>query len=744
MIELKNISNILVVCDEPWSPMWMSKHHYTNELVKLGYDVYFVDPPGKWSAKNIVSKISTRKEGKIKVLTIPNRYPIGINPEKALKNDVINLNALRKIGILGPKTLVWNFDGRRFAEPGCKMIYHIVDNNKAVLLDDIVSKNSDLIVCTSEHFIKGYENASCPKIVIPHGISLDELTIDKAACENIKSKHDNFLLSVGSFSKKSNLQLLQLISDSFPEFTLLLLGSDHLGEDEQWQKLIGSSNVSFEGVVPAAELKNYISAARICLTCYLFDHASTINLGAASSLKNMNYLAQNKITISTLANDLDLFQNRGIYSADNSADFVSLIEKGLNSELSIDEDLIQSELKSLLYPKLIQQILTKLDNLINIQENSNSLKDESISGEQILVISNEPWGDIWYSKQNYAYELSKTNKVIFINPVGRWNPKSLFSALINKTKYNDNLTILNYSNALPVRTSFLDKWNNKITSKRLRKQLQKDNFLKPIHWSFDPFRLYDHKLFNAKIGIYHCVDLYGFKYYGERQIASNSDVIFVSSKTFFDTYQKFNKPMFSLPHGISSEEFKVSPTESNEVEIGHKDYGLYTGVIDERIDFGLLEKALVKFKDVPFLFLGPHRLPDNEIAHRIFTENKYPNLFAPGAVHFKKLKVYIAEAKFCISFMNTKIEGNMIAHHKSLLYLSHGKPVFGAAFSEYKNLDEIFYMSNDHDELLNMLGAFLENGEPSEFSKIRISYAQEYTFENILSQARTYLKDMVN
>ena len=32
-----------------------------------------------------------------------------------------------------------------------------------------------------------------------------------------------------------------------------------------------------------------------------------------------------------------------------------------------------------------------------------------LENQTILVTSNEPWGDLWYSKQNYAYELSKKN-----------------------------------------------------------------------------------------------------------------------------------------------------------------------------------------------------------------------------------------------------------------------------------------------------------------------------------------------
>jgi hypothetical protein len=737
----KEISNILIVCDEKWGPMWMSKHHYAHELALLGYDVYFVNPPESWTPKNFFTKPKIEKIGAIKVITINNKYPIGTSISKALRNDRVNLKLLRKEGILNDKSLVWNFDGRRFSRPSCKMIYHIADHNKSVLLDDLVSKNSDLIVCTSERFLEGYQNVRCPKIVIPHGISAKELIADLNESESIKKQQGKFLIAIGTFSDRNNLELLKLTADSFPEHTLLLLGQDNLGDHEGWQTLIQSKNVSYLGVVPAKELKNYISAAALCLTCYRFDHAALINSGAASSLKNMNYLAQNKVTISTLANDIEDFQDQGIYSATNDHDFISLIKKGLNNELAINSDLIQTKLKDLLYPKLILQILNKLLNKSNAETETTD-SEETINGKNILLVSNEPWGDIWYSKQNYAYELSKNNNIIFVDPVERWRPKSLFSAHITATRCGDNLAILKYRNAIPVRTSFLDRWNNKITSRRLKKHLVNINFHNHIHWTFDPFRLYDPKLLDAVFSIYHCVDLYGFNYYGENQIATNSDIMFFSSKEFFKTYVNYSNKKVLLPHGISLEEFKIDPIEAAETSLKHTNYGLYIGVIDNRVDFELLEKALIKFKDVKFLFVGPLVIPDDEIAHSIFIEKKYSNLIAIGPVHFKKLKFYISLSNFCISFMDTKIEDNMIAHHKSLLYLSHGKATFGPEFSEYEELNEILYMSNDHNKLLNLIEGFLAKGEPSELSTKRIDYAKGYTFENLLKQANHHIKDL--
>ena len=263
-------------------------------------------------------------------------------------------------------------------------------------------------------------------------------------------------------------------------------------------------------------------------------------------------------------------------------------------------------------------------------------------------------------------------------------------------------------------------------------------------WSFDPFRLYDAKLLGARLGIYHCVDLYGFKYYGENQLSKKCDALFVTSSTFLDTYKQYTKPKFIVPHGISEEEFNLERSELLKLDVKETGYGLYTGVVDLRIDFIFLEKVLIQFKDVTFVFVGPLKLPDSIVAHRIFVEKKHPNVIVVGQRHFKSLKYYIHKAKFCISFMDTSYAPNMIHHHKTLHYLAHGKPIFSPVFSEYKKNDHLFYMSNHHDDLLHLLSNFIKHGEDIGLSKKRIEFARGYTFERIFKKSHTFLKTIDN
>ncbi len=145
----------------------------------------------------------------------------------------------------------------------------------------------------------------------------------------------------------------------------------------------------------------------------------------------------------------------------------------------------------------------------------------------ILIISNEPWGDIWYSKHNWAFELSKNNQVYFINPPKRWKIFDLFKTKILTTKYNDNLYILNYNNRLPfTRFNILFKINENIIFKQLNKFFKdKDNI---IFWTFDPYRLINPKKMNLVTSIYFIADKYQIQ--REKQLINNVENILSVSK----------------------------------------------------------------------------------------------------------------------------------------------------------------------------------------------------------------------
>ncbi|MFN3917740.1 MAG: hypothetical protein ACK4K0_08350 [Flavobacteriales bacterium] len=358
----------------------------------------------------------------------------------------------------------------------------------------------------------------------------------------------------------------------------------------------------------------------------------------------------------------------------------------------------------------------------------------------ILIISNEPWGEVWYSKHNYAYELSKGNQVIFINPASKWRLQNLFRTKVKVEQISESLYQLSYFNFLP---AFFLGYNNRIVSKRIQTAMGKMKFTSPIFWSFDPYRLYEPKLLDAKLSIFHAVDKYLFIHPAEEKLYRNVNLFLSVSKEFEQDFKRFNKPILTLPHGISSEEFVIDEKGLAEENIMLSNYGLYVGNIDNRIDYELLEMAIKQLPSINFVFIGNINIVKKNPAFvRIFEDRKYSNVHYLGAKNFKKLKYHIHKSLFCIAFMSKNHPGNLISHHKIYQYLSLGKAVFSPVFSEYQAISHLLYMENDSEELIKKLELFLSGGENPTLSEERINYARGNTYENVFDEISKHISNL--
>lgn len=359
-----------------------------------------------------------------------------------------------------------------------------------------------------------------------------------------------------------------------------------------------------------------------------------------------------------------------------------------------------------------------------------------LENQYILIVSNEPWGAVWYSKHNWAYELSKKNKVVFINPPKTWVFKNLFSTKISTFNYSSTLTILNYTNRFPLtRFEFLSNINELLISQTIKKWLKKNVVSDYIFWTFDPYRFSNPKQFQPKTAIYFRVD----KYINDKEktLLKNTDKLVVVSKELLKGIT-FNGSVLELSHGISEEEFINDSTIEYE-----KDFLLYVGNIDHRLDVELIDKMLLTFPEELFLFIGEIEDVKNELFQEIFYRNKHKNLIIHGTEHFKKLKNYIAKAKVCIAPMLLEINGNNINHHKLLQYLALGKPVLVPQFTDYQN-NKLVYTYNNHEEGIQQLSKILKEEQNELITQERITFAKQFTYENLIKKVEHFLTEPIN
>ena len=359
---------IIVTSDEPWGNVWHTQLHYAYELSKQ-FTVIYVEPPGKWNFSNLFRFRPEKKKisNSLTVLTYLNVFPIKFLKGFFVKcNDYINCLLIKKI-ISKDKTkiIAWRFDHFRCLNfPAIKIfrsVYHVVDYYIGQENNVELTKQSDVVVITSPRLLEYYFKLNQNAINIPQAISSDEFLVDENKVEAIKNQFGKIILFISTLTENFSFELLKLISAKFTGHTLLIIGPYKLTEAqdiESFDNLKTKKNVKYIGVVNGPELKNYVNASNVCLIPYKFKEEKKINI--RSPLKAINYIAQKKTVISTIDCEIKELENKIIYQAETSEEFVSLVQKAIEKKLNVDEKTVEQFLEKINYDNQIKFIFSKL------------------------------------------------------------------------------------------------------------------------------------------------------------------------------------------------------------------------------------------------------------------------------------------------------------------------------------------------------------------------------------------------
>lgn len=362
-----------------------------------------------------------------------------------------------------------------------------------------------------------------------------------------------------------------------------------------------------------------------------------------------------------------------------------------------------------------------------------------LTGQHIVIISNEAWGTTWYSKHNYAFELAKENRVLFIDPVKSWSLRDLFRTSVSSETVSENLEVIRYNNRLPIRSRLLFRLNNNLVSARLKKYFSSREIHSFLFWSFDPYRLHEPKKLGAARAIYQCMDNYAFKAMGERELAGHCEHVICVGERLAAYFRPFHPSVHVIPHAVPERAFGRDAHFQNPLPV-RKGYGLFFGNINDRLDYDKLEQIVTAFPERDFVLLGNlHDLSGHATAQRLLAEKQYPNLLHRPAVPYNELRNYIADAGF--GFLFPKIEpGNLISSQKMMQYLAQGKPVFGPYFEEWGNEKELLYQENDITKLIAAMRTVLQQPESETLVAARIARAQQFSFANTLKQIENLIE----
>jgi len=250
-------------------------------------------------------------------------------------------NVLRENGIGRRRTIFWvcpvNFDfpsiGRAF-DPDL-IVADVIDDNRTWNKPgseqwEKKSRNYEEILGMSELALTNCQPLKQTMLaytdeihVIPNAAELpDPSETRQGRPEELKRMTGPVLGYVGNLSSRIDIDLLEYVAMTHPEWNIVLIGSSHLSKEVL--RLDVYSNIHFLGVKRSSEVQPYIANFDVAL----IPHVANEMTRAMNPLKLFVYASMNVPIVSTEIENLGELSNL-IYTARDKDDFVEKVELAL-------------------------------------------------------------------------------------------------------------------------------------------------------------------------------------------------------------------------------------------------------------------------------------------------------------------------------------------------------------------------------------------------------------------------------
>lgn len=313
---------IIIISQQDWGKMFISKHHYAVELAKRGNEVYFLNSPVRDNSLT-AGEIKIEDTGIAGLSLIKHRFQFPYSLKFKLRwlfDFLVKLHIRKILKKIGRVHVVWSFDlsntlPLKAFENATYNIYMIADLPGK---DTIVgAKGADIILSTnfSEEFLnKEFWNYPVPKKFVNHGVQdkfINEENLQYTTGEVINvGISGNFMrpdLDWPTIMKivTENSKVIFHFYGAFENKNSNMSGQYDKGAESSFKSmLMALPNVVLYGIVTPAELSVALKKMDACLICYDIDKDQS---KGTNYHKVLEYMATGRVIIS---NNITTYDNK--------------------------------------------------------------------------------------------------------------------------------------------------------------------------------------------------------------------------------------------------------------------------------------------------------------------------------------------------------------------------------------------------------------------------------------------------
>jgi len=307
-------------------------------------------------------------------------------------------------------------------------------------------------------------------------------------------------------------------------------------------------------------------------------------------------------------------------------------------------------------------------NMKKVIENTSLLLEDF----DLICLSHLRWDFVYQRPQHLLSRFARERRVFFIEePVFSDAPTTL-----EITPREDNLSV-----AVP-RISYADRDHKNVVDVQqelLDSLFDSYEINRFVLWFYTPMAMDFAAHLKPQATVFDCMDeLSAFKFAppelieNERRLFEKADLVFTGGQSLYETKKHQHEQVFAFPSSIDAEHFKqarsITEDRAEQKSIPRPRFGYY-GVIDERIDIGLLAEVADLRPDWQFIMVGPVvKISDEDLPRR-------ENIHYLGAKSYQDLPAFLAGWDVAIMPFAINESTRFISPTKTPEYLAAGKPV---------------------------------------------------------------------
>jgi glycosyltransferase involved in cell wall biosynthesis len=358
------------------------------------------------------------------------------------------------------------------------------------------------------------------------------------------------------------------------------------------------------------------------------------------------------------------------------------------------------------------------------------------------------WDWVWQRPQQFMSRFSQKHRVLFVETMAP--DENLVTPLVQLRRFEKwpNLTLLRLQ--FPSWRWTDGKWVDRERRRLLKEALRgplRGQFNNAVQWFYDPMAV---TAFAGQMGetaiVYDCMDELS-KFKGappeirkrEAELLAVADVVFTGGRRMWESKSQYNSNCHFYGCGVDVPHFSKARSPQTVVpediaKLPKPVFG-YFGVVDERIDYELLEKLAKANPKGSIVMVGPMTKIDPASLPRP------KNLHWLGGRDYSQLPAYCKGFDVCMMPFALNEATEYINPTKALEYMATGRGIVSSAiYDVVKNFGSVVKVANSHHEFITYCRAAAKHADGEAIQR-GLEMASANSWESIVEKMEGHIAE---